>query len=95
MCYNLIELIKKHLPLLNDVEKVYVFGSILDPNKKPRDIDLLIICSEYSNTIQRQINDFEKQLENESELSIDLTILSSEEECQVGFLGRVSAIRLK
>ena len=41
------------------------------------------------------MNKFEKQLENESELSIDLTILSFDEERQVEFLGRVSAIQLK
>ena len=95
MCYYLIELIKKHLPLLNDVEQVYVFGSTLDSSKTPSDIDMLIIYSEYSNTIQRQIKEFEKHLENESRLSVDLTILSFEEECQVEFLGRVGAMRLK
>jgi Fe-S cluster assembly scaffold protein SufB len=89
------DLIKKYLPLLNDIEQVYVFGSALDPNRIPSDIDILIIYSEYSSTIQRQIEKFERQLENESELPIDLTILSFEEEHQVGFLERVSAVQLK
>ena len=95
MCHELIDLTKKYLPLLNDIEQVYVFGSALDPNRIPSDIDVLIIYSEYSNTIQRQIEKFERQLENESELPIDLTILSFEEEHQVGFLERVSAVQLK
>ena len=95
MCYSLIELIKKYLPLLNDVGQVYVFGSTLASNKIPSDIDVLIIYSEYSNTIQRQISEFEKHLESESGLPIDLTILSFEEEHQVGFLGKVTAIKLK
>ena len=83
------------MSLLNDVEQVYLFGSVLALNKIPSDIDVLIIYSEYSNTIQMQIKEFEKRLESESGLPIDLTILSFEEEHQVGFLGKVNAIRLK
>lgn len=95
MCYKLLEMVKKHVPLLNDVEQVYVFGSSLNPNRIPNDIDVLILYSEYSSTIQHQIKEFERQLANESKLPVDLTILSFEEENQVEFLEKVRAIRLK
>lgn len=92
---DIIDLIKKYLHLLNDVEQVYVFGSMLEQDKIPSDIDVLIIYSEYSNTIQRQIREFETQLANETKMSVDLTILSYEEEKQVCFLEKIRVIQLK
>ena len=61
----------------------------------PNDIDILILYSEYSKIIQQQIDEFKRQLEGESKLPVDLTILSYEEEQQIDFLGKVSSIQLK
>lgn len=91
---DIIHSIIKYLYLLKD-EQVYVFGSVLEQNKTPSDIDLLIVYFEYSDTMQRRINEFGKQLEKESRLPVDITILSVEEEKQVCFLEKVRAIQLK
>ena len=92
---NIIDLIKKYLYLLKNVEQVYVFGSVLEQNKIPRDIDVLIIYSEYSNEIQWQIKEFEMKLANKTKMLVDLTLLSFEEERQVCFLEKIKAIKLK
>ena len=48
-----------------------------------------------ADTRKQQIELFEKQLEKESRLPVDITILSVEEEKQVCFLEKVRAIQLK
>lgn len=95
MRHSYEKLVKKYLHLLEDVERVYIFGSSVDLYKMPNDIDILILYSEYSKIIQQQIDEFKRQLEGESKLPVDLTILSYEEEQQIDFLGKVSSIQLK
>lgn len=91
----LIKIVKKHLTLLNDVEHVYLFGSVLVSNDKVNDIDVFIVYSEYNDVMQKQINEFKKSIENESEIPVDLTILSFIEEKQVCFLEKVKSLQLK
>lgn len=91
----IIELVNKHLYLLNDVEYVYIFGSILDSNKMPNDIDIFIVYFEYTDILQKQINEFVSSLETASKLRVDLTVLSFDEEKQVHFLEKIKYIQLK
>ena len=95
MHYKFIEIIKKNSVLLSSIEGIYVFGSLLSFNKTPNDIDILIVYSEYNNKIRYEIEKFVEQLEIEIELPVDLTILSYEEEREVGFLNRIKSLRLK
>lgn len=92
---GLMELVKKHLSLLNNAEHVYLFGSVLDSNKILDDIDVFIVYSEYNDTIQKQINEFETRLGIETKLPVDLTILSFVEEKQVRFLDKIKYLQLK
>ena len=95
MVYNLIEIVKKFIYLVDEVECVYLFGSILNSKKKANDIDILLIYSKYTTTMQKDIKDFKKTVENASGMPVDLTILSIEEEKEVSFLKRINFLQLK
>ena len=43
-------LIKQHITLFENFNYVYLFGSLLDVNKVPNDIDILLIYSERSDS---------------------------------------------
>ena len=92
---NFIEIVKKYSALLLNVERIYVFGSVLNIYKTPNDIDILLIYSEYNSAMQCEIEQFVKRLESEIDLPIDLTILSHEEEREVSFLNRIKSLQLK
>ena len=95
MHYVLVEMVKKHTYLLHDAKDVYVFGSVLNLSKKPRDIDILIIYFNYTSTIEEETRKFSEELENDRGLSVDLTILSVEEEREVCFLDKIKALKVK
>lgn len=92
---NLIEAVRKYISLLHAAEAVYLFGSVLNANKMPNDIDILIIYLEYTTTIHHQAKEFTEKIENATGLAVDLTILSAEEEKEVRFLERIDSLRLK
>ena len=95
MHYDIVDIAKKHLSLLQDINHAYLFGSVLDINKEPNDIDVLIIYSKYTSDMYRRIQEFAKVLETSSGIPTDLTILSIEEEKQVCFLERIEALQFK
>lgn len=95
MDYDFIEIAKKRLSLLEEIEHAYLFGSVLIESKEPNDIDVLIIYSKYSDTLRRQVQELTKELEANSGLPVDLTVLSGEEEKEVQFLKRIKALQLK
>ena len=92
---NFVEIAKRHSASLRNVKSVYVFGSVLDSNKIPNDIDILIIYCEYTDTTQMEIESFAGKLEAEINLPIDITALSCEEEREVHFLNRIKSLQLK
>ena len=51
-------LIKQHITLFENFNYVYLFGSLLDVNKVPNDIDILLIYSERSDNIIHDLNFF-------------------------------------
>lgn len=91
----LIEIVRKYIPLLCEVENVYLFGSVLNVDKMPNDIDILIIYLEYTNAMYQRVKEFAAKVENTSGLKVDLTMLSIEEEKEVRFLGRINSLQLK
>ena len=95
MNYDFIEIAKKRLSLFEEIEHAYLFGSVLGESKEPNDIDLLIIYSEYSDTLNKQIKALAKELEDDSGLPVDLTVLSYEEEKEVQFLKRIKFLCIK
>ena len=95
MHQSIVNIVKEHLFLLKDIEHAYLFGSLLDANKKPNDIDVLIIYSDYTDKIRKQLQEFAKALKSDSGLPVDLTVLSYEEEKEVQFLKRFKFLCIK
>ncbi len=87
---NISKLIKENIVLFVPFKHVYLFGSALDTNKIPNDIDLLLIYSEYSTRINEAVKHITLRLESICDISVDLTVLSVKEERDVNFLNRIS-----
>jgi len=88
---NISYLIYQYIKLFNSFNNIYLFGSILNIEKTPNDIDILLIYSEYSNNIINDLNIICSVFVNLSELPIDLTVLSVEEEKDTKFLKRLNS----
>lgn len=92
---TVIDSVKEHMSLFRFFDSVYLFGSVLDVNKTPNDIDLLLIYSEYTNKINDEITIISLALENACGLPVDLTVLSVEEEKETEFLKRINLRYIK
>lgn len=90
-----LNLIKQNMNLFNLFNNVYLFGSILNQNKIPNDIDILLIYSAYSEQLIEDINYICNTLNQISILPIDLTVLSLEEEKELNFLKKQHLYYLK
>lgn len=87
--YRLSCLIKRHLQLFDSFNKIYLYGSILNSEKKPNDIDILLVYTEYSNYIMTDLNIISCFLANHNDLPIHFTVLSILEEKDTKFLERL------
>ncbi|KLU72020.1 MAG: hypothetical protein RHS_2105 [Robinsoniella sp. RHS] len=83
--HNISEFIKQNITLFDSFYNIYLLGSILNANRIPNDIDILLIYSKDSNKILNVINIISSTLETISGLPVDLTVLSIEEEIDTGF----------
>ena len=92
---NLTEYIKRNIFLFKSFDNVYLFGSMLNNNTIPNDIDILLIYSEYSYKIQQDLIAISSVLEKEFEFPVDLTVLSINEERETKFLDRLNSSYLK
>lgn len=87
---NIVTLIQSNITLFEKFDKVYLFGSVLDDNKFPNDVDILLIYDEGADEIIDDINSVIISLQNLLDISVDLTVLSAEEEQDTQFLNRIS-----
>lgn len=92
---NISQFIKQHIILFNSFKNVYLFGSILQTSTVPNDIDILLIYSGDSSKVIYELNSIRSRLETISGLSIDLTVLSIEEEKDTKFLEKITPYHLK
>lgn len=92
---DITKLIKERISLFDPFECVYLFGSSLNPNMTPNDIDILVVYSRYSSKIVYALNNISDELGKASGLNIDLTALSIEEEKSTRFLNKVKPHYLK
>lgn len=92
---NISNLINKQIKLFDSFNNVYLFGSILNIEKTPNDIDILLIYLEYSNDIINDLNIIYSVFAKLSDLPIDLTVLSVKEEKDTKFLKRLNSKYLK
>ena len=90
-----LNLIKQNMNLFNLFNKVYLFGSILNQNKIPSDIDILLIYSVYSEQLTENINHICNTLNQISKFPVDLTVLSVTEEKELEFLKKQNLNYLK
>lgn len=85
----IVELIKNNITLFKLFDRVYLFGSVLEDDKEPNDVDILLIYCEYTDKTTKEINRVSNCLEHLLGISVDLTVLSMEEEKDVQFLNRI------
>lgn len=86
---KVIEYITVNLKNFNSFDNVYLFGSVLSEDLYPKDIDLLLVYSQYSNQLLNNIHLIRSILQNEFNEPIDLTVLSSKELEETDFLRRI------
>lgn len=91
----IIKQLKESKELFEYFEHVYLFGSVLELNNRYNDIDILLIYREYSTEMKQRLKQIENELEKMCESTIDLTVLSYEEEKEVQFLKRLKTNYLK
>lgn len=91
----IVELIKNNITLFEQFDRVYLFGSVLDDQKVPNDVDVLLIYSHCTDKITEEISRVLISLENLLRTSVDLTVLSAEEEKDTQFLNRIMPHVLK
>lgn len=87
---SILEFIQEHVSLFDLFERVYFFGSGITPYIAHNDIDILVIYAKYSDIIENTLVTIKDELERTSNLLIDLTALSIQEEREVGFLDRIA-----
>mgnify|MGYP002410738310 CR=1 FL=1 len=92
---TILHSINRHIELFDSFKGIYLFGSIINAKKAPNDIDILLIYAKYSNNIINDVNIIYSVFANLSELPIDLTVLSVEEEKDTMFLERLNSKYLK
>lgn len=90
-----LNLIKQNMNLFNLFNNVYLFGSLLNPNKIPNDIDILLIYSVYSEQLLENVNQICNTLNKVSKFPLDLTVLSIAEEKELEFLKKQNLNYLK
>lgn len=81
--------------LFDSFNNVFLFGSILHPDKNHHDIDILLIYSVYSEQLLKDVNCIYNTLNKASILPIDLTVLSIDEEKELDFLKKQNFNYLK
>lgn len=92
---KIAELIRENSNIFSNFNNVYVFGSVLNENCVPNDLDILLV---YEGDVMRalhKINDIKLIFEKNMKLPIDLTILSSKEVIQTAFLEKTNYVKVK
>ena len=87
---RIVMAIRENIALFDLFDEVYLFGSVLDGTKTPNDVDVLLIYSKYSDVMIEETQKISHLLERLIGLAVDLTVLSTEEERDTQFLGRIS-----
>lgn len=94
---DIIKLVEQNLFLFRCFTKVFLFGSLLDDERIPNDIDILLVYVTYTDEIKDEIINISSVLESVCGLAVDLTVLSIDEENDTGFLQKIEpkCLRLK
>ena len=87
---DIVSVIKENIVLFDSFDNVYLFGSVLNEDRMSNDVDVLLVYSERIDEIAEKINRTLVSLENLLCITVDLTVLSVEEEQDTQFLSRIS-----
>jgi predicted nucleotidyltransferase len=90
-----LTLIRQNINLFDSFNNIFLFGSILLPQKKSSDIDILLLYSIYSERLIESVNNIYNTLNIESEIPVDLTVLSLSEEKELKFLEKQKSNYIK
>ena len=93
--YDIVELLRKNIALFEGLDEVYLFGSVLDAQNEPNDVDLLLIYTHNLDRVIEKIGAITSVLEKLTGIPVDLTVLSAEEEKDTQFLKRIYSHCLK
>ena len=93
--YDIVELLRKNIALFEGLDEVYLFGSVLDAQNEPNDVDLLLIYTQNLDGVIERIGAITTVLEKLIGIPVDLTVLSAEEENDTQFLERIYSHSLK
>lgn len=87
---QIVKTVQQHQCLFSSFDRVYLFGSSLEKDRVPNDVDILLVYSTDSKNTMNNIDDISRVLEKELYLPIHLTILSSNELVETGFLRKIA-----
>jgi len=87
---DILKYIIRNIELFRCYNNVYLFGSSLNKNTIPKDIDLLLVYSDYTDEIVHDMKQIRSVLEEALNLPVDLTVLSLEELKTTDFLKKVT-----
>ena len=90
-----IDLVICNIELFSSFDNIYLFGSVLQTEKIPNDIDILLTYSAYSEQIINDINILQDMFNNKSKLPVHLTTLSLAEAQEINFLEKLNSNFLK
>ena len=88
---TILAFILNHTILFKHFKCVYLFGSSINEDSTPHDIDLLLVYSIYYNGITDDMESISIALENELHMPIDLTVLSTVELNNTDFLNKIKS----
>lgn len=95
MLKNIIDLINKRIVLFESFEQIYIFGSILQNNTKPKDIDILLLYSSYSKKLLVELKKIKHEFHSFQGTPFHFVALSLEEEAETSLLHRMNSTKLK
>lgn len=92
---RICELVVQNKKLFSSFNNVYLFGSILTIEKNPNDIDVLLIYKKFSKTLITDLDNICSVFNEINRLTVDLTVLSVEEEKETKFIKKLNTRYLK
>lgn len=92
---NIRNIISLNTSTFRHFNEIYIFGSILNDESSPNDIDILLIYNEFSDELIIFLKDAFTIFNHYCELFVDVTALSIEEENETHFLKRLGLKYLK
>ncbi|HPG92443.1 MAG TPA: nucleotidyltransferase domain-containing protein [Clostridia bacterium] len=81
--------ILQNITFFKSFDSVYLFGSTLNQNAIPKDIDLLLIYSKLSHEMINETKQIRSVLEEKLNMPVDLTVLSLDELKTTAFLKKI------